>query len=486
MDDRNRFNPDWILVITIVGALFFYLPFVSYNFMGDDWLWLSNAKKGLSNPSIFFQRPMYGYWRPLNMIIIALLYKIVGLNSYIFGLGNILLHAANIFLLSEVLKRFHADDRIRHLGAFIFAFYYLNAPVISWIATGHDIWVTFLSLLFILQIIKVFQKPNLPGFLLAWGLAFSAILFKESGFVTLGLYFLIALFLKRSPFMGKFKYYTTFFIITFLAYLIYYGLTRTYADKQLVFGIDTLVNLWYFIAYMFFPLSKRIADTLPPNLIPTLKFIRILSIISIPILFLTTIRKGITAAKVFLLWVIMFISTIAIMKWEITLFSLYPTQTAGRFFYTADIGAAVVIAWLIIHIYDKIDIRLLSSRPLRIFCFCVFIILNLGIVYKTNRIYFSRQAVVGNLINDLHSISGSLADGDTLIILCEGENKKPETIVGSESHMEAIIFMNFDKYVKVRTVDKNDYDPIKGRIDRSEKVISWNPGKMHLAIPASE
>jgi hypothetical protein len=486
MDDRNRFNPDWILVITIVGALFFYLPFVSHNFMGDDWLWLSNAKKGLSNPSIFFQRPMYGYWRPLNMIIIALLYKIVGLNSYIFGLGNILLHAANIFLLSEVLKKFHADNRIRHLGAFIFAFYYLNAPVISWIATGHDIWVTFLSLLFILQIIKVFQKPNLLGFLLAWGLAFSAILFKESGFVTLGLYFLIAIFLKRSPFFGKFKYYTAFFIITFVAYLIYYGLTRTYADKQLVFGIDTLVNLWYFIAYMFLPLSKRIADTLPSSLVLFLKLIRIFIVISIPILFFTIIRKGIVAAKVFLFWSIMYISTIAIMKWGMGLFSLYPTETAGRFFYTADIGLAVVLAWLIIYFYSKTTISFLSSRTLKIMCAGVFVILNLAIVYKTNRIYATRQAIVGNLINDLRSRPDSLVDGDTLIVVLEGKNNPPQTIVESEQHMEAIIFMNLDKRIKVWAVNKNDYADAKVPNGRSKKVISWDARNKHLVIPVAE
>jgi hypothetical protein len=133
MENEKRINYDWILIFTILGAAIFYLPFISKNFMTDDWLWLSNARKALSNPAIFFQRPMYGYLRPFNMIVVAILYKIVGLDSYILGLGNILLHAISIFLLSEVLKRFNVEERMRYLSCFIFAFYFLNAPTVAWI-----------------------------------------------------------------------------------------------------------------------------------------------------------------------------------------------------------------------------------------------------------------------------------------------------------------------------------------------------------------
>jgi hypothetical protein len=483
--NKSREKPEieWLIIFIAVGASLFYLPFISRQFMGDDWLWLSNAKKALLNPAIYFQRPMYGYLRPLNMIVISILYKIVGLNSYIFSLGNVFLHAANIILLSEVLKKFNVEKRIRISSTFIFAFYYLNAPVIAWVATGHDIWVTLLSLLFVFHIFKVFKKPSLGGFLLAWTLAFSAVLFKESGFVTLGLYFLIAIYMKRSPFSGKLKFYTAFFILSFTAYLIYYAATRTYADKQLDFGVGTIINLWYFLTYMIVPLSKRITDMIPTSLIYSLKYIKIVLTISIPIVILMIIKKGPSIVKFFLMWVIMYLSTIAIMKWNTGLFNLYPEETAGRFFYTVDIGTAVILAWLLIMIYDKTGHIFRKRKFLIAVCSGIFIALNLGIIYKTTQIYLYRQSEVNNIMNDLGSISNQLANGDTLSIIVEKKYTPPEDIVESEPHIQAIIFMKFDKIITVDVTEETKIEYSERSTDNSRVFMLWNPKYRHLIIP---
>jgi hypothetical protein len=484
MYNEKKLNLDWYLIFIIVLAALFYLPFIPKQFMGDDWLWLSNAKKALSSPAIFFQRPMYGYLRPLNMIVMSFMYKVFGLNAYIFGLGNIFLHCANIYLFSEVLKRFRVENRVRYLSIFIFAFYYLNSPVITWIATGHDIWVTFLSLFFVLQILRVFDKPTFGGFLLAWALAFSAVLFKESGFVTFGLYFVLAFINKRSPFSRILIPYTVFFMITFVGYLVYYSLTRTFADKQLEFGIGTILNLWYFTSYIFFPMAKRIAEPLPNGLILLFKMIRILLTISLPIFSYIILRKGPTITKLFFLWIVMYISTIAIMKWDVGLFSLYPQETAGRFFYTVNIGMSVILAWVILAIFDKIAWPIKPNKIPFLFLACLFIIINLVVVYKTTRVYADRQVMVDNFKSDIGTISSKLMENDSLTVLVEKKHDSPEIILESEPHAEAIIFMNFNKSVKYRVVEKPGFTYTDLSI--TKRVIALDTLSEHLIIPPAK
>ena len=344
-------------------------------------------------------------------------------------------------------------------------------------------WVTFLSLLFVLQMIKVIQKPAYIEFMITWILAFSAVLFKESGFVTLGLYFIILYLFKRSPFSGLFRYFTAFFIITFTFYLIYYALTRTFADRQLDIGIGTIINIWYFIGYMFFPISKRIADFLPSGLIQVAGFLRIVLTISIPILLFIIMKKGVPAVKFFLVWTIMYISTTAIMKWNLALFDLYPSDTAGRFFYTVDVGLSAIIAWLILYIYDKININLFSRKFLITVLAGLFILTNLGIVYTTSRIYSYRQTLVDNIINDLKPISRSFTDGDTLTILIEKKHNPPEILVESEPHIQAIMYLKFNKNIKVFVEEKPNFVSDMLSLDGSNKVIAWNTNREHFIIP---
>jgi hypothetical protein len=55
----NSQKQKYIIYMIMAGAILFYLPFISRQFMGDDWLWLANAKMASSHPSIFLERPMY-------------------------------------------------------------------------------------------------------------------------------------------------------------------------------------------------------------------------------------------------------------------------------------------------------------------------------------------------------------------------------------------------------------------------------------------
>ncbi len=90
-------------------AIVFYLPFLSRQFIGDDWLCLSYSKIALSNPEIFFQRSIiYGYFRPLSLWANFLWYFIFGVNAYFHSFMSILLHAANVYLFWKL------TDKLNH------------------------------------------------------------------------------------------------------------------------------------------------------------------------------------------------------------------------------------------------------------------------------------------------------------------------------------------------------------------------------------
>jgi hypothetical protein len=223
---------------------------------------------------------------------------------------------------------------------------------------------------------------------------------------------------------------------------------------------------------------------LPPYLTSVFGFIKVILTASIPILSYIIVKTTRAVVKFFFLWAVMFISTIAIMKWDVGLFSLYPGDTAGRFCYTANIGTAVIMAWLANIVYDKTRVMLTIRKFVPVIFCGLFIILNLGIIYKTTRIYAYRQALMSDIIGDSRLLSGSFSNSDTLTILVDKKHTPPETIVDSEKHIQAILFMNFEKTVEVRVIEKPERSNTELSIDNPSKIIAWNAGSGHFVIPA--
>ena len=212
MSDQKKSN--WIIYVIMAGAVLFYLPFISRQFTGDDWLWLANARMALNDPTIFLERPMYGYFRPLNMVIVFLWLHLFGATAFAFSMVSILLHAGNIWLLWKLLGKFDVPESVRNLSAFIFGFYALNASAIEWISVGHDLWVTGLSFIFAMRVLKLIEKPSNLLFLQVLMLGLTAVLIKESGFITIGIYYLLMIYRRKSPFHRDYRLYSIVFILT--------------------------------------------------------------------------------------------------------------------------------------------------------------------------------------------------------------------------------------------------------------------------------
>lgn len=471
---EDDYKEKFIIFLIVFGAILFYLPFLSKQFIGDDWLWLANAKKALTDPSIFIGRPMYGYFRPLNMVVVALWQYIFGPNARIFSFINILLHAGNVFLLWLVLKKHDAPKSIRLISPFIFAFYYLNCAAIEWISVGHDLWVTGLMLIYLIKLKKFHEKPNLKTFIILYAIGWAAALFKESGLVAIGLYFAFFLMNKTNPYAKKYIFYSWAYIVSYTVFMVFYFLTRTMADKQIELGIPVVLNTWYFLVYLIIPIAKRIAEGLPSYLQLGLKYTKIAVTLTLPLIGLYVFYKGSKIIRVFVLWPILFVLTIAVFKWSITLFTLYPNDPASRFMYTPFVGIAVCIAWFAVKLINdvlktKLNVILLTILGI------AFIAANFIAVRKSSIIYSKQQELSQTIIDDIIQHWPVFEKADSITILTE-DIAKTEQIIASGEHLPAIILVYFDKVIKIslKINQENNFE------NAGDLLLQWDEDVHHF------
>ena len=470
-----------LIYLIFFGVIALYLPFISKQFTGDDWLWLANAKKALSNPELFFERPMYGYFRPLNMLLISALYKILGASASMFSMLNILLHAINVWLLWKVLDKFNLEENIRNLSAFIFGFYFLNASAIEWISVGHDLWVALLSFLFILRTLHFIEKPNIAVFIQILLFGIAATLFKESGFVTIGIFFLLLILKQQFPFSRRFRFYSLSILLVYFIYLVFYFITRTVADKEIVLGFDTVINLWYLLAYIVMPISKRVLQFFPENLHWVLIIIKISITLIIPLIFIYIFRKGGEAAKFFLMYSVMFLSTVAVFNWELSLFDLSPERTVSRFMYSAVPGYAVVLSWLWFNVFSHY-LKFLRKKIIYLSLIIIFIAGNFLIINKISGIFIFHQKLSNNIISALNNVPDGLANCDAIVVLTDDIDNTHQ-IVKSGHHLESIVFVKFDRNVKVLLKEDKQYSLVDLTYDGNILTVGWQTSTSKLLIP---
>lgn len=449
--------------------------------MADDWLWLANAKAALHAPRLFLERPMYGYFRPLNLAWVFILFYLIGAKAYAFGVINILLHAVNIVLFWKVLEKFEVPMQARMLGTTFFAFYFLNASAICWISVGHDLWVTLLSFIFTLKMFKFLKKPGILLFMQILLLGLAATLFKEAGFITIGLYFLMLIMYRKNPFIREYRPYSLIMILIYAAYLVLYFKTRTVAERDVVLSGTTIVNLWYLLAYLITPFSARVVKWLPENIHWLIATLKIIATILVPLIVGYTFWKKEKVLIYFALWSIMSISTVAVFDWRLGLFDFNPVRTASRFMYVAVPGLAVIVGWLVSELYSKYFKRI-KARGIAALLIVIFISANWLIISRVIILFRYNQNECNQIIADLKPILPSLTKDKRLLVLTDDLAKTPQ-IINSEIHLEAILYVIFNKKNKV-VVEEMPADWRGQSMGTGKNVLLlWNTSKSRLQLP---
>lgn len=176
---NNLFKNKIVVFATFIGAaLIIFSPSTNRIFLSDDYCTLNNI---VENKSVWLE----GFFRPLGDLTLMWTYKLAGWDPFYFYLGNILLHAANSFLLYIFCLKWYGKENRYILFAvaagIIFLTYPSHSEAILW-AIGRGISIAvFFSLLAMIVVIS--NMKAVAKLIIAGSLYFIALACYESVFL---------------------------------------------------------------------------------------------------------------------------------------------------------------------------------------------------------------------------------------------------------------------------------------------------------------
>jgi hypothetical protein len=167
------------------------------------------------------------------------------------------------------------------------------------------------------------------------------------------------------------------------------------------------------------------------------------------------------------------------LSWQTSLFDLYPHRTISRFMYTPDVGIAVLVAWLLTRLSRAGPLRILRRGKLVGLLIALFLLFNLGAVYKMSGLYLTHQKTVAQLISDLREVQGKLVDGSSIGIEASDPESLPD-IIRKERHLEAVIDVVFDAQVSI-VITYSDLPPVDSSIAQTATLcLRWDAAEGRL------
>ncbi|GEM_PF-4466255 len=465
-----------------LGSILFYIPFLLKGFICCDIQWIANAKIALNNPLHYFSRSMYGYFRPLTMAFFSVLYSLFGLNPFIFSLISKSVHTLNVILLYYVCRKLDLSILVSSIASFFFAFYVVNSSAVFYISTLHDLLSLTCILLFLLFLIKFYSTQDMRSGALLIVFAIAATLFKEMGLMTIGLYILVPLVLKRKINTSRNYIIIGVILVSFsVVYLGLYFITRTYADKQLISNFSVLKNLLYSVVFTISPVTERIVAFLPKSLIPVLHILKILFTIALIPSILYLYRFGPGSIRIMLIWPFLFLLPISMFDWHIGLFSLYPDSTMTRYMYVAIPGVGVVIGWVIERLMTK-HRSIFSYKSLIVLGF-LFIAINFFAAQRVFGLYYYKSNFVNSLVKQFNKIEMYYPNLSKITISTPNLDETEQEIGDSEiaSYLYWLYCHRLIEFQVIEGRQQRAYYDSSGTLH-----LIWNIQKQKLDLPNKE
>lgn len=224
-----------------------------------------------------------GYYRPVSMIFLMLVYKIWGLNPFGWHLMSVLLHLANTFLVFLLLTRISQNRNIAFLASVAFAVHPIHVEAVAPVYNSMGLLASFFSLASFLAFLKSdgFQKKHYM--FLSMGLLLLGLFAKEEAVVLPVIfavydYYFIARF-SRPNFFSRWQGHAgfvaaTLFYIFMRTLVIEKGAALGLWDLQLTFNITPAANLfwhsltvikifYYYILMLVFPFHLSAFHVIP-------------------------------------------------------------------------------------------------------------------------------------------------------------------------------------------------------------------------------
>jgi hypothetical protein len=176
VNSRPRIPDGWLGLLLALLTVAVFWPATGYDFINyDDNLYVTeniHVQSGLTweNVKWAFTNPVADNWHPLTVLSHMLVCQFFGLKPWAHHLTNVLIHAANAWLLFALLRRMTGATWRSLLVAALFAVHPLRIQSVVWVSERKDVLSVFfglLTLIFYVRYVERFKTQN-SKFITAW------------------------------------------------------------------------------------------------------------------------------------------------------------------------------------------------------------------------------------------------------------------------------------------------------------------------------
>jgi hypothetical protein len=174
----NRVDSRWTVILVLaVLTIATYAPAMNNGFIADDFVFLHSVEAIKTNPHVLVETAPEVF-RSTSNAAFVILKGIFGADYRPFYVFNILLHLANVILLTELVSEWFCDKFTGLVAGVLFAVFQAPQEAVMWIAAMHE---TLLGL-FVLATLLLWMRRRHGWALITYSLA---LISKESAVVVL-------------------------------------------------------------------------------------------------------------------------------------------------------------------------------------------------------------------------------------------------------------------------------------------------------------
>lgn len=232
--------PKYGLSLAALVSLLVFVPSLAAWFSGEDFSFVLPASTGKP----FYQTWQNLFYRPLPNLLWQFDYAVWGLNAPGYHLTNLVLHAANVWLVGWLVRKTDHSEFAGVVAAALFALTPVHIEPVVWLAGRPDLLATFFSLLSLVAMQHFFSGSNRLLYA-ASVIAFGAAIFSKEAaagipLVLIGLNLLTEGWPGRgAAWRGFALKYLPFVAVEAVYWLVRYGMLGSLGS----YGNDGLLNI---------------------------------------------------------------------------------------------------------------------------------------------------------------------------------------------------------------------------------------------------
>jgi tetratricopeptide (TPR) repeat protein len=137
----------WIPAILIVLVFVSYIPVWQNSFVWDDkpYITLNDLVKNFDLKAIFSEY-VVGNYHPLTVLSLAIEYALVGEQTWLYHLDNLILHVLNSWFVFRIIQKLNGNFLVSFVTTILFAIHPLHVESVAWAAERKDVLYTFFLL----------------------------------------------------------------------------------------------------------------------------------------------------------------------------------------------------------------------------------------------------------------------------------------------------------------------------------------------------